>query len=61
VTVEDGTVVIDGATDVAVLRDSLPTALQAVGVKNVRNRMRLLPEEGNLAGGGSACASRRWH
>jgi hypothetical protein len=50
VTVEDGAVVIDGATDVAVLRDSLPAALQAVGVKNIRNRMRLLPEDGDLGG-----------
>jgi hypothetical protein len=48
ITVEGGTVVIGGATNVAVMRDAVADALRAVGVENVCNEMRLLPEEGRL-------------
>ncbi len=50
VTVEAGTVVIGGATNLGILRDTPAEALRAVGVVAVRNEMRLLPEEGRLDG-----------
>ena len=50
VTVENGTVTVGGATNIAVLRDTPAAALRVLGVKNVENAMRLLPEEGRLDG-----------
>jgi hypothetical protein len=40
--------VVGGATNIAIMRETLADALRAVGVKKVRNELRLLPEEGNL-------------
>jgi len=48
VRVEGETVIVGGATNMAILRDTLADALKAVGVANVRNEMKLLPEEGRL-------------
>lgn len=50
IVVEGGRVIVRGATNVAVVRDTLPAALRAVGVADVRNEMRLLPEQGALNG-----------
>ena len=44
------TVTVGGATNVAVLRDTPAAALRVLGVKNVENAMRLLPEDGRLDG-----------
>ncbi|MBN1491308.1 MAG: C40 family peptidase [Phycisphaerae bacterium] len=46
VVIEDGRVIVRGATTVPALRDSIEDALRAVGVKDVRNEMRVLPEQG---------------
>lgn len=48
--VEGETVIVGGATNMAILRDTLADALQAVGVRQVRNEMKLLPEDGRLDG-----------
>jgi len=48
ITIDGDTVTVGGATNLAVLRNTLADALRAVGVKNVTNRVRLLPEEGRL-------------
>lgn len=50
VTLDGETVVLGGATNVPYLRDTLATALRAVGVEKVRNEMRILPEDGRLNG-----------
>jgi cell wall-associated NlpC family hydrolase len=39
---------VSGATNVALLRDTMSSALHCVGVERVVNEMRLLPEEGTL-------------
>jgi len=49
VTIDGDTLVIAGATNVAALRDTLADALRAVGVKNIRNEVRVLPGEGRLS------------
>jgi len=46
--VEGETVVVGGATNMAILRETLADALKAVGVRQVRNEMKLLPEDGRL-------------
>ena len=48
VNVEGQTVVIGGATNIERMRDTLVYALRALGVQDVRNEMRLLPEDGRL-------------
>ena len=48
VTVDGEAVVVGGATNVAYLREALAVALRSVGVENVRDEMRLLPEDGRL-------------
>ncbi|MCB9849770.1 MAG: C40 family peptidase [Phycisphaerales bacterium] len=50
VTVEGDTVRIAGATNVALLRDTFADALRCVGIENVINELRLLPEDGALNG-----------
>ena len=50
VKIEAGTVVIGGATNLEILRDTPAAILRAVGVGAVINEMRLLPEEGRLEG-----------
>jgi hypothetical protein len=44
VRVDEGTVVIGGSTSVPLLVETLKTAFHRVGVDNVRNEMRLLPD-----------------
>ncbi len=48
VRVDGQTVIVGGATNQAILRDTLADALKAAGIANVRNEMKLLPEEGRL-------------
>jgi hypothetical protein len=48
VSVDGDTVVVGGATNIAIMRETLADALRAVGVAKVRNEMRVLPEDGNL-------------
>lgn len=48
--VDRGTVVIEGATNVACMRDTLASALGAVGVDRIESKMRVLPEEGRIEG-----------
>jgi len=48
VSVDGDTVVVGGATNIAIMHETLADALRAVGIKNVRNEMRVLPEEGTL-------------
>ncbi len=47
---DGGKVVIEGATNVAILKGFLAESLRTVGVKDVVNDMRVLPEEGALNG-----------
>lgn len=46
--VEGDAVIVGGATEIAYLRDTMAEALRVVGIKNVTNEMRVLPEEGRL-------------
>jgi hypothetical protein len=48
ISVDGDTVVIGGATNIAIMRETLADALRAVGIDNVRNELRVLPEEGHL-------------
>lgn len=48
VTVDNGTVVVGGATSHTALQTTLETALKAAGCNDVRSNMRLLPEQGRL-------------
>jgi len=48
IAVENSTVVIRGATNVAGMRHTLESALRALGIASARSEMRLLPEEGRL-------------
>lgn len=50
VSVDNGRVVIEGATNVACMKDTLSLALGAVGVERVESRMRVLPKEGRIEG-----------
>ena len=46
--VDGDTVVVGGATNIAIMRETLTDALRAVGVKKVHHEVRVLPEEGHL-------------
>jgi len=48
VRLEKNNIIIGGTTNLAVMRDTLPRALACVGLAEVNNKMRLLPEEGRL-------------
>lgn len=48
VTTQGQRVIIGGSTNHTVLLDTLENALRSVGLKDVRNEMRLLPEQGRL-------------
>jgi len=49
ISVEGDGVVVGGATNIALMREMLADALQAVGINQVRNDVRVLPEEGRLS------------